>query len=149
MKMSYNICFTQLLYKKHLLWLGIPVETALGVALDPQLKEIKVGEAEVLTRGSDLTLLAIGNMVNTAQQAAEILREEWQISCTVINARFIKPLDKDTIIKEIQKVKGLVTLEEHNLPGGFGSAILELLQENNIQMPVLRIGFRRWFCYSW
>lgn len=122
-----------------------PRGDGLGVALDPQLKEIKVGEAEVLTRGSDLTLLAIGNMVNTAQQAAEILREEWQISCTVINARFIKPLDKDTIIKEIQKVKGLVTLEEHNLPGGFGSAILELLQENNIQMPVLRIGLEDGF----
>ena len=54
-------------------------------------------------------------------------------------------MDKDTIIKEIQKVKGLVTLEEHNLPGGFGSAILELLQENNIQMPVLRIGLEDGF----
>lgn len=117
-----------------------PRGNGLGVDIEENIKEISIGKAEILQEGSDLTLLAIGNMVKTAQEVAEILSQEKGLKSTVINARFVKPLDKEVILSACKKTNALVTLEEHCLEGGFGSAVLELLQKNDTMPKTLRIG---------
>lgn len=116
-----------------------PRGSGTGIPLDDNLQEITIGQAQVLRQGEDLTLIAIGNMVKTAQEVAQMLNDKG-LDCTVINARFIKPLDANTIIKASKNSRGIVTLEEHVLAGGFGSAVLELLANEGINQKILRIG---------
>lgn len=108
-----------------------PRGLGLGVTLDHQYKKISIGKAEIIEEGEDITLLAVGNMVQVARQAADMLKEQG-LQATVINARFVKPLDVDCIADCVTRTGILVTLEENNLAGGFGSAVLELLQSKNI-----------------
>ncbi len=88
---------------------------------------VKAGRAEVLSEGSDVVLLALGSMVYPALEAAQILRDE-KIHATVVNARFVKPLDETLILDLYQRYPALITVEEGVLKGGFGSAVLELLE---------------------
>lgn len=106
--------------------LRYPRGIGLGVALGQQWTEIPWGKAEVITEGRDITILAVGNMVPLAIRAAEML-EDAGVSATVINARFVKPLDAECIIRHAGRTGRLVTVEENVLAGGFGSAVLELL----------------------
>ncbi|MBR2627959.1 MAG: 1-deoxy-D-xylulose-5-phosphate synthase, partial [Peptococcaceae bacterium] len=118
-----------------------PRGAGLGVPMEETLHQLPLGKAEVLQQGSRVTLLAIGSMVAVAQQAAAKLQAELGITPTVINARFVKPLDEETILPYTKNSELLVTLEEHMLEGGFGSAVLELLNKNNVNSShVLRIG---------
>ena len=118
-----------------------PRGAGLGVPMDEPVQELPLGRAEVLQQGSRVTLLAIGSMVSVAQQAAEKLEAELGFTPTVINARFVKPLDKETILPYAENSELLVTLEEHILEGGFGSAVLELLNQNGLDSShVVRIG---------
>jgi 1-deoxy-D-xylulose-5-phosphate synthase len=115
-----------------------PRGSALGVPLDePHL--LPIGTGEVLRPDGPVALAAVGNMVHPALQAAELL-ERKGIGCGVINARFVKPLDVE-LFKHALASRVVVTLEEGVLQGGFGSAILELLREENVpHRDVLRIG---------
>ena len=88
--------------------------------------DIVLGKAELLKEGADITIFSIGYMSNIALEAAASLASEG-ISCEVINARFVKPIDIELLLKSILKTKMLVTLEEGVLSGGFGSAVLELI----------------------
>lgn len=116
-----------------------------GVTMDPDLKPIAIGKAEVLKVGRDLTILAVGRMVGEALKAALEL-EALGTSCTVINARFVKPLDKTLILEMIEKTGALVTAEEQVLDGGFGSAVLELMADNDmLNCRVRRVGIRDTF----
>ncbi|SMB94904.1 1-deoxy-D-xylulose-5-phosphate synthase [Desulfonispora thiosulfatigenes DSM 11270] len=117
-----------------------PRGNGLGVPLDAELKNLPIGKSEIIEEGTDLTLLAIGSMVSVALEVAHKLKDKCGLKCTVINARFVKPLDEETIINACKHTKGLVTLEEHSLQGGFGSAVLELLSDNQIHINTLRIG---------
>lgn len=99
---------------------ALPMECTQGNA------EIAYGKAEMLLEGDDVTLLGIGSMVAPAYQAALELRKEG-IRCEVINARFVKPLDAETILKSVCKTGRLVVAEENTVCGGFGAAVLELL----------------------
>lgn len=120
--------------------LRYPRGVGLGVALAPDWKEIPLGQARVMTLGQDVTLLAVGNMVAVARRAAEMLKE-YGLTATVINARFIKPLDEECIIEHAVATGCLVTLEENVLAGGFGSAVLELLQQKGLTgIRVTRLG---------
>ncbi|MFW6006519.1 MAG: 1-deoxy-D-xylulose-5-phosphate synthase [Bacillota bacterium] len=111
-----------------------------GVKLDSNLEEVPIGKAEIIKEGNEVVLLAVGSTVSRALRASDILATQG-ISAGVINARFVKPLDKEIIIKAAEKYNWIVTVEEHVLSGGFGSAVLELLTENNIQdIKVKRIG---------
>ncbi|AEF94942.1 1-deoxy-D-xylulose-5-phosphate synthase [Desulfotomaculum nigrificans CO-1-SRB] len=111
-----------------------------GVAIDSQLQTIPIGQAEVLWDGEDVVLLAIGNMVPEALKAAENLRAQG-ISAAVINARYVKPLDEELILHYAARTGHLVTVEEHVLMGGFGSAVLELLERAGLsEVKVKRIG---------
>ena len=121
--------------------LRYPRGAGLGVSLDEPLQELPLGKAEVLKQGSRVTLLAIGSMVEVAKQAAEKIEAELGFAPTVINARFVKPLDKETILAYAENSELLVTMEEHMLEGGFGSAVLELLNQNSMDSRrVVRIG---------
>ncbi len=118
-----------------------PRGAGIGAAMDDNLLALPVGQAEVLRRGGDLTLLGIGSTVNTAQKAAEELAM-LGVQTTVINARFVKPLDEETICHYASQTGKLVILEEHVLAGGFGSAVLELLEAKGLNnaVKVTRIG---------
>ncbi len=113
-----------------------------GVALDQNLAPLQVGRAEVLRDGSHAAVLALGTMVSPALEVARVLEAESGVSLTVINARFVKPLDGDLIIKMAQKHGCLITIEENVLQGGFGTAVLELLEERGLaDVRVLRLGY--------
>ena len=118
-----------------------PRGAGLGVPIDETLHALPLGKAEVLQQGSGVTLLAYGSMVSVAWQTAELLEQEQAVKATVINARFVKPLDAETILAYAASSDLLVTMEEHALTGGFGSAVLELLNEREVDSShVLRIG---------
>ncbi|NIS61057.1 MAG: 1-deoxy-D-xylulose-5-phosphate synthase [Proteobacteria bacterium] len=111
-----------------------------GVAMDPTLMVLEMGKGEVLAEGDDLLLLPVGSMVYRACEAARELREEG-INITVVNPRFIKPLDSPLLCGLAQKIGKVVTIEEHVLAGGFGSAVIELLHESGLSdVKVLRLG---------
>ncbi len=110
-----------------------------GVDLDAQLSELPIGKAEILQDGDRIAIFAVGTTVYPALEAAERLQSEG-ISCAVINSRFIKPLDEETILAFAEKCSAIITVEENMLQGGFGSAILETLQRNSITMPTSCIG---------
>jgi 1-deoxy-D-xylulose-5-phosphate synthase len=120
--------------------LRYPRGQGIGVTLDEELKTLEIGKGEVLRDGSGLALLAIGTAVNPAMIAAKKLAEEG-IHIKVINARFLKPLDRELILKTAATVKKIITVEENVLAGGFGSVVLELLAEEGItDVWVKRLG---------
>lgn len=100
---------------------------------------LEIGKGEILRQGDDLLIVGYGTMVNSGMQVAQILREHG-IEATVINARFVKPLDIDLIVPLAGKIGRVVTLEEGCLMGGFGSAVAEALLDANVVVPVKRIG---------
>jgi len=111
-----------------------------GVLIDKELKSLKIGVGEVLVDGSDILLLAVGSSVSEAIISQKEL-EKQNISAAVINARFIKPLDASLIIEYAQKTGKVITIEEHVKDGGFGSAVLECLSDNEIyNVKIKRIG---------
>ncbi|MDH4227849.1 MAG: 1-deoxy-D-xylulose-5-phosphate synthase [Deltaproteobacteria bacterium] len=110
-----------------------------GKSLVGPFVEIVPGSAEVVREGSDITIAALGTMVTPALEAAERLATIG-IKAEVINARFAKPLDKETIIRSVASTGLLVTVEENALAGGFGSAVLELLSDENVKIRVKRLG---------
>jgi 1-deoxy-D-xylulose-5-phosphate synthase len=103
-----------------------PRGAGFGVPLDPEVKALPVGEAELLRSGEDAAILAYGTRVHDALEAASELASEG-LSVAVLNARFAKPLDEARILALARAVPALVTVEEHAGMGGFGSAVLELL----------------------
>ena len=102
-----------------------------GVEMDAQLEEIPIGKAEMICEGEDLLIIAIGTTVYPALEAAGIL-EKQGINIGVMDGRFIKPLDDKLILKKMKEYKKILTIEEQVLAGGFGSAILELANENGL-----------------
>ncbi|PNJ90822.1 1-deoxy-D-xylulose-5-phosphate synthase [Cylindrospermopsis raciborskii C04] len=100
---------------------------------------LEIGKGEILRKGDDLLIVGYGTMVNSGMQVAQILREHG-IEASVINARFVKPLDIDLIVPLAGKIGRVVTLEEGCLMGGFGSAVAEALLDANVVVPVKRIG---------
>lgn len=100
---------------------------------------LPIGKGEILRNGDDLLIVGYGTMVNPAMQTAEILSEHG-IEATVINARFAKPLDTELILPLAQRIGRVVTLEEGCVMGGFGSGLAEALLDNNVVVPVMRIG---------
>lgn len=116
--------------------LRFPRGASVGVGLDPEFRKIGIGKGEVLREGSDLLVIGVGPILYDAMQAAD----ELKVNATIINARFVKPIDKEIILKYSQNVKNILMLEEGTINGGFGSAVLELLEDNGIRANVKRIG---------
>jgi 1-deoxy-D-xylulose-5-phosphate synthase len=122
--------------------LRYPRGNGLGVPLDQIITPLPLGMAEMLRDGSDGAVLALGTMVHPAMQVAQQLERAGGPSLAVVNARFVKPLDEVLIQLLARKYGRLITLEENALHGGFGSAVLELLEEKGIRgTHVLRLGY--------
>ena len=102
-----------------------------GVPLSPELKDIPLGKGEVLREGRDICILALGPAVYAALDAARQLAQEG-IECAVVNARFAKPLDSELILEQASHTGRVVTVEENALDGGFGSAVLQLLNSSEV-----------------
>ncbi len=111
-----------------------------GVALDPEPKLLPVGKGEVLRVGKDAVVVAIGDPVLPALKAAERLAAEGGASLTVINARWVKPLDTELLAQFVKNGTTVFTVEENAIAGGFGSAVSEALDVLGIVAPVHRIG---------
>ncbi len=114
-----------------------PRGAGVGLAPDAVSRELPIGKGALLKDGSDVTILAIGNRVHPALEAAQIL-EDKGISCAVANMRFVKPLDLELLRERAAKTPRLVTVEDNVLTGGFGSAVLEALPAGRTE--VLRLG---------
>ena len=115
--------------------LRYPRGSGLGVEMDEEIKEIEIGKGEVIKDGKDLAIIAFGAMVDPSMKTAAML-EESGISVAVINARFAKPIDKNLIMEYAKKTGCIVTTEEHSVQGGFGSAVLEALQDFDEHIPL-------------
>ena len=104
-------------------------------------EELELGKAEILKEGKDITIVAIGKRVAKAMEMAEKLKQN-EIDAEVINARFLKPLDKETIKTSIEKTKNVITMEDGTEINGLGTAVEELIVEENLQ----NIKFKK---YAW
>ena len=118
-----------------------PRGAGVGADISEPPEKLEIGKAELLKEGSEVAILAYGSMVHPSLQAAEELEKEG-IDASVINARFVKPLDSELILALAQSNRLIVTVEEAYLAGGFGSAVMELLEENAMQdsVRVVRMG---------
>ena len=119
-----------------------PRGNGLGVPIDSAPKVIEIGKGELLRDGGEIAIVAYGSMVYPSLQAAENLAKAG-IEATVVNARFVKPLDAELLLALARTKRLIVTVEEAYLAGGFGAAVLELLEENGLQdrVRVVRMGF--------
>lgn len=124
-----------------------PVYMRLGRTESPVVTEegtpFEIGKAKILREGTDVTLVACGQMVAACIDAAEILATEG-ISAEVINMATIKPLDSETLLASVGKTGCCVTAEEHSIIGGLGSAVSECICENK-PVPVVRVGTKDTF----
>ncbi|MEM1366759.1 MAG: 1-deoxy-D-xylulose-5-phosphate synthase [Cyanobacteria bacterium P01_H01_bin.15] len=117
-----------------------PRGNGVGVPLAEEgWQPIEIGKGEILRNGDDVLLLGYGTMVHPALQVAEILHEHG-IEATVVNARFVKPLDTELILPLADRIGKAVTMEEGCLMGGFGSAVAEALAENDVSVALQRFG---------
>jgi len=128
------------IYHKGPAALRYPRGSGLGVPLDEEMKELEIGKGEVIKDGTDIAIFAYGHTVDRAMTVSDMFEREG-VSVAVINARFAKPVDKDLIVQYAKSTRCLITIEEHSLKGGFGSAVLEALQEEQVcSVPVKCIG---------
>lgn len=116
-----------------------PRGNGLGVDCSRVAEPLVIGEGEKLRDGSDAVVAAVGVAVETALAAAELLAEEG-LSLSVLDARFVKPLDAKLLVSEAQRCGKVITVEENALMGGFGSAVLEILNDYGVLVPVCRFG---------
>ena len=111
-----------------------PRGTGTGVAIDPELSTLPVGKAEIRRTGRDIAILVFGTLLDTALIVGEAL------NATVVNMRFVKPLDHDLIHEIARSHSLLVTVEENAIQGGAGSAVNECLMSANLTVPCLNLG---------
>jgi 1-deoxy-D-xylulose-5-phosphate synthase len=107
---------------------------------DEPLAPLVLGRAEVLRRGSGIAILALGNCVDAALEAYDIVASGGGEAPTVVNMRFVKPLDELLLMELAETHDRFITLEEHSLAGGFGSAVVECVADRALRVNVERIG---------
>src|ERR1043166_4838897 len=118
-----------------------PRGNGIGADITRAPEKLEIGKAELLHDGGEIAIVAYGSMVHPSLKAAENLAKDG-IETTVVNARFVKPLDSGLLLALARTKRLIVTVEEAYLAGGFGSAVVELLEENGLQGKghVVRIG---------
>jgi transketolase len=114
-----------------------------SVKITSETTPFEIGHATTLREGRDVTIVACGIMVAQARWAGELLAQEG-IQATIINCHTVKPLDKSTLVAAAQHTKAVVTAEEHQIAGGLGSAVAELLSEH-YPVPIVRVGVKDTF----
>jgi 1-deoxy-D-xylulose-5-phosphate synthase len=118
-----------------------PRGNGIGAPIDREPELLEIGKGEILRDGGEVAIVAYGSMVHPSLEAAERLAKD-RIDTTVVNARFVKPLDTPLLLALARTKRVIVTVEEAYLAGGFGSAVMELLEENGLQdkVHVVRMG---------
>ena len=134
-----NMLATAVTYEQGPIAVRYPRGAGVGADCDQPMTTLPIGKAEVLREGKDVSLIAVGAMVPAAVQAANRLHE-LGYDATVVNARFVKPLDEELILQLADTTGGIITIEENVIAGGFGSAILELLSAHDKRCPVKTLG---------
>ena len=134
-----NMVYSAVQYKNHPVAIRYPRGAGIGVEISEEFKELEVGKGEIISKGKSIAMLTVGLMVDYSAKAIEILKNE-EIDPTLVNMRFIKPLDTDLLDQLVKEHDVIVTLEESSLVGGFGSAVLEYFAEKGYKNSVLRIG---------
>ncbi|MFH1152644.1 MAG: 1-deoxy-D-xylulose-5-phosphate synthase [Pseudomonadota bacterium] len=125
--------------------LRYPRGKGVGVPIEKDSKPLAIGKGEVIQEGDDILILAVGRMVQEAIDASQTLKENG-ITAAVVNARFVKPLDAALILEMADRTRAIITVEEHVLDGGFGSAVLELLADSGRgHLRIKRIGIKDTF----
>jgi 1-deoxy-D-xylulose-5-phosphate synthase len=117
-----------------------PRGTGPGATVKAHPVALPIGKAEIISDGDEVAIFGLGALLPLGQQLAAQLRQQG-VSAAVINPRFVKPLDRDLLAEYARRVGVIVTLEDHVLMGGFGSAVLEALSEMQMEVPVVRIGW--------
>ena len=130
-----DMLYTAVMHRGGPIAVRYPRGNGVGVPLKEGFDLIPIGKAETLRRGKDAALLALGNMVQSAQRAAEALETEG-ISCEVVNMRFAKPLDESLLDELAGRFDHLVTLEDNVVTGGMGSGVLEYLAASGKRVSV-------------
>lgn len=109
--------------------------------IEKEKQDIELGKAEVLKQGKDISLIAIGKMVDRAVEVSNIL-EEKGIDAEIVNVRFLKPIDKDCILNSIEKTGKAVTMEDGILNGGLYTAVLEAVNKSNLEnIKIIPVGY--------
>jgi 1-deoxy-D-xylulose-5-phosphate synthase len=134
-----RMLYTALGYDDGPVAIRYPRDSGAGVPFDGEWQPIPWGKGEVLREGDDLAFIAYGAMVGVAMAAARLLEAEG-IRAAVANARFAKPLDEELMLELGARTGFLVTIEEGQLMGGFGSAVLELLETRGLEARLRRLG---------
>lgn len=134
-----DMLYTAIMYKDGPVAIRYPRGNALGVKLINGFKELPIGIGEMLREGADIALLAVGNMVEYSNIAADKLEEEG-IHASIFNMRFVKPLDTKLLDEIHNRFDKIITLEENTIVGGFGSGVLEYFNEKNYKNNILRLG---------
>lgn len=116
-----------------------PRGNGVGLSLEGEIEAVEIGRGELLRQGTDVLIVALGVLVGEALQATELLSQQGIDAC-VVDARFVKPLDRELLLTQAEKVPLVITAEENALQGGFGSAVLELLNDSGLNIPVVRVG---------
>ena len=117
---------TALVYEGGPIAFRYPRGTGVGVKMSTEIQPLPIGKSEIVREGEDVLVIAIGNRVYPALEAAQTLADSG-ISATVLNARFVKPLDTETILPLAERIGKVITIEDGVVMGGFGSAVLEAL----------------------
>jgi 1-deoxy-D-xylulose-5-phosphate synthase len=127
--------------------LRYPRGNGVGVSFDANLTTLPIGKGEIVRQGSNALIVAFGPIISNALKAADMLSGSHGVSCTVINARYAKPLDKELLAAELPKYPIVCTLEDHAIAGGFGSAVVEFANDEglSLQSPVKRFGVQDTF----
>ncbi|MEQ9823391.1 MAG: 1-deoxy-D-xylulose-5-phosphate synthase [Puniceicoccaceae bacterium] len=118
-----------------------PRGSGTGATIKAEPKLLPIGKAELLSKGREISLWALGDMVEVARGIAKRLEQHYEIRVSVVNARFAKPIDSSLLLTEAQNANLIVTLEDGVVNGGFGSAVMELLSDHHVCTPVCRIGW--------
>jgi 1-deoxy-D-xylulose-5-phosphate synthase len=111
-----------------------------GAVVKEMPEALEIGKAEVIRDGADVAVFSLGNMLPEAEKLAAALGRDGH-SVAVINARFAKPIDRECVERYAKRCGLVVTMEDHVLAGGFGSAVLEALSDAGLETPVVRVGW--------
>lgn len=132
-----------------------PVYFRLGKAFEteiyPSMPQFEIGKSTFIRKGDDLTIIGTGNIIANAIEAADMLKKEFNISADIINMSTIKPIDREAILSSAAKTHRVVTVEEHQVNGGLGGAVSEVLATSDVNARMEMIGFNDTFCmtYGW
>lgn len=134
-----NMVYTAVYYKKGPVAVRYPRGSALGVPMKDEFEMYPIGKGELIQKGENVAILAVGSMVDYAEKALPLLKEQG-INAGLYNMRFVKPIDTDILDEAASNYSSIVTLEENSIVGGFGSAVAEYLMDRGFKNDLLRVG---------